>query len=569
MKKHRVAIILTLIVLFGLFLRFYQLGRQSYWMDEGYTINAVISAAHNGYANGSSLLDSGGQYFCPLYCYPTQLISQAVGQNAVAYRLLAAFFGIIFIILAYFLTKIFFQNKKAALLTAFFVAASYWQIAWSRQARWYTELEVFFWLALLFFYLFLNFYHSNFKKYLYLGLAIIFTIAAIATHKLAYLLPLIMLAWYLLSLQGSAAAGGDEAIPDPEKKTGLLHFVRNDKVKKSFIAILAAAALVAFAEYGLGLHFIAHALKNVSFHYNLPYYLSFYLRNYWFLLEIVIYGYISATPAQRRKMTLLLLPFLIYLIFLSFFTQIIHYRYLFHANLFIYILSAVTIIDIFGKIREKSKLFPLQPELDLDIPVAPASKTLPALLKNSFLWIIAILALIIILYFATGEGVIFPKNSYLLESDNPTKLHRPYYAYTPQPDFNAAYAAIKNNLQPGEIVISSHPHFNKIFLNQPGYWIKYNYLGMEDTPNTIFLSSQASSEGSVPYYREYYVGAAVINNLAELKNIIQTHHGYIVFDYMATDGRIDPAIINYIQKTLPIFFYNRINSYSQIWVYKF
>jgi len=80
---------------------------------------------------------------------------------------------------------------------------------------------------------------------------------------------------------------------------------------------------------------------------------------------------------------------------------------------------------------------------------------------------------------------------------------------------------------------------------------------MEDAPNIITDN------------REYYVGATVINNLAELQKLISDKHGYIVFDYQSTDGRIDPIIINYIQSNLKLFFYNEINSYSKIWVYQF
>ena len=508
MKKIYITIILTVVLIFGLFLRFYQLGNQSYWMDEGYTINAVISAIHNGYSGGSSILDSGEKYFCPLYCYPTQIISQAIGQTAFSYRLLAAIFGAIFILLAFWLTKIIFKSNKAALLTAFFVSFSYWQIAWSHQARWYTMLEVFFWLALLLFYLFLK-AKTNKQKILYFILSIIFTILAIATHKLAYLLPLIMLIWYFLVIPAQAG----------------IQFYRTSW-KKIIIAILLAAAVIAFAEYGLGLHFIAHAIKNVSFHYELPYYLSFYLRNYWPFILIGIYGYFSAKKEQKKNIALLAVPFLLYLFFLSFFTSLVFYRYLFHTTVALYVIGAVSTIDILDKIRYNY-------------------------------WKIISLFLLIILFFLTGEGVIFPKSFYLLEADNPSQLNRPYYAYTPQPDFNAAYASIKLNLQPGDIVISSHPQFTKIFLDQPGYWIKYDYLGMEDTPNTILNN------------KEYYVGATVINNLAELQKLISAKHGYIIFDYQSTDGRIDPIIINYIRSNLKLFFYNEINSYSKIWVYQF
>lgn len=499
MKKLNILLPLALIICLGIFLRFYQLGNQSYWMDEGYTINAVISGAQNGFSNGSSILDSGQKYFCPLYCYPTAKISELIGQNALAYRFLSALFGLIFILLTYFLTNTIFKNKKAALLSAFFVTFSYWQIAWSHQARWYTMLEVFFWLALLLFYLFLTVKNKK-QKIISLVLSIIFTLLAIATHKLAYILPLIMLAWYFIANR-------------PTKK-------------KAIISIAITLIVIAFAEFGLGLHFIAHALKKVSFHYNLPYYLSFYLKNYWLLILIAIYGYFNSLKEQKKKIVMLALPFVVYLIFLSFFTDIVHYRYLFHVTVIFYIIGAIATVDILEKIR------------------------------HSQLKIVS-LALLILVFFISGEGVMYPKSFYFLEADNPSQQNRPYYAYTPQPDFNRAYAKIKANLKDTDLVISSHPHFNKIFLNQPGYWIKYNYLGIEDTPNAVSDN------------KEYYVGAEIINNLEEFKNITQKNHGYIVFDYMATDGRISKDIISYIQDNLKLFFFDEKNSYSKIWVYQF
>ncbi|MEI6529373.1 MAG: glycosyltransferase family 39 protein [Candidatus Falkowbacteria bacterium] len=499
MKKTNTILILGFILFFGLFLRFYHLGNQSYWMDEGYTINAVISGTQNGYVNGSSILDSGEKYFCPLYCYPTAQIAQVAGQNAWSYRFLSAFFGLFFILLTYFLTKTIFKNQKAALLSSFFVAFSYWQIAWSQQARWYTMLEVFFWLALLLFYLFIK-AKNNKQRILNFSLSILFTLLAIATHKLAYILPMIMLAWYLLE--------------------GKLN------KKNIIISGLALVAVLIFAEFGLGLHFIAHAIQNVSLNYNLPYYLSFYLRNYWPFILIGIFGYFNAEKEQKKQITLIALPFLIYLVFLSFFSDIVHYRYLFHTTVAFYIIGAIVAIDITDKI------------------------------KHSYLKTISWF-LFVLVFFITGEGVIFPKNFYFLEADDPSQFNRPYYAYTPQPDFNLAYAKIKENLKPDEIVISSHPHFNKIFLNQPGYWIRYDYLGMEDTNKTIKQN------------KEYYVNAEVINNLDELKNITNTKHGYIIFDYMAIDGKISPDIVSYIQNNLKLFFSNEKNSYSKIWVYQF
>jgi 4-amino-4-deoxy-L-arabinose transferase-like glycosyltransferase len=500
-RKKSLFIFFALILILGLgaFFRFYHLGNQSYWMDEGYTINAVISGTQNGYINGSSILDSGEKYFCPLYCYPTAQIAELTGQNAWSYRFLAALFGAFFILLTYYLTKTIFKNQKAALLSAFFVAFSYWQIAWSQQARWYTMLEVFFWLSLLLFYLFLQTKNKQ-KQIIFFGLSLITALAAIASHKLAYLLPIIMMAWYLL--------------------------IKRPNWKKTLLASSIFIIILAIAEFGLGLHFIGNALKNVDWHYHLPYYLSFYLRNYWFFIVISIFAYFEADQEKRKKYTLIALPLIMYLIPLSFLSNVVHYRYLFHVTLPFYIIGASASLDLIGK------------------------------LKHTY-WKIISWTVIILIFFISGAGLIFPKNFYFLEADDPSQLKRPYYAYTPQPDWNLAYDKIKENLKPEETVISSHPHFNKIFLNQAGYWIRYDYLGMEDTNKTIKDN------------KEYYVNAEVINNLEELKELTNNKHGYIVFDYMAIDGKISPEINNYIQNNLKLFFFNEINSYSKIWVYQF
>ena len=104
-----------------------------------------------------------------------------------------------------------------------------------------------------------------------------------------------------------------------------------------------------------------------------------------------------------------------------------------------------------------------------------------------------------------------------IERKNPKNQNRPYYAYTPQANFNKAYKYIEENYTNQDIVISSHPHFNKIFLQKPGYWLKYKYNGVKYP----LISND----------KEYYVNADVIDDLSELKNITKNKHGYIVFDW--------------------------------------
>ncbi len=501
-KNYTIIILIALFVTLGGFLRLYKLSSQPYWMDEGYTVNAVISGIENGHKNFSAILDSGKIYFCPIYCYPTEFIAKIFGKNAFSFRLFSAVAGILFILIIFLIVKNLF-NANIALLSSFFISFSYWQIAWSRQARWYTLFALFFWLSLFFFY---KFFYGKKNKAANLSLAALTAVLAILTHKIALLLPIIALFWIII----------DYAI---DKKKNLIKFIKN--IALGIIFFIALALLM---KYAFNTNFIFAFCKKISFNYNLPYYLSFYLKNYWLLIIFSIFAIFNFK--EKNKAYFLILPVLAYLTVLSFLTNIVHYRYLFHITPAFYILASVGIIDIYKKIRHN----PLK-----------------------FIFIFAIISIFLI-----SNDAIFPQSFYLLESDNPAKLgQRPHYAYTPQPDFNSAYAVIKNSLQNDEIVISSHPHFNKIFLDRAGYWLKYSYIGIENNVSSIKND------------REHYVGAKVIDDLDELRQIMKNNSGYIVFDFMSIDNRIPQDEINYIINNSELIYFDEISDFSKIWVYRF
>lgn len=482
----------------GALLRFSELNRQSYWMDEGYTINAILSQTRNGTRRLAAILDSGQTYFCPTYCYPTAVIAHLLGDQPASYRLFSALCGFLFIFVTYFVTQTFFKNKNVSLLAAFFVTFSYWQIAWSRQARWYTLLEVFFWLALGAFYQFLQAETSK-KRAGSLVVSLISTVLAIATQGIAYLLPVILFAWYVI-----------------EKRPRMASVLTSGGITLAFLA---------FLEFGLGLRFIVPILQNLKINNHLFYYGSFYLRTYWPLLPLLIYAFFYRDAERRGNLTLVL-PFLLYLFCLSFLTDTIEYRYLFHVTPALFMISALACIDIIDRITHTY------------------AKTLA-------------FAVIVSGFFVTGLGIVSPKAFYALEADNPETLKRTHYAYTPQPDFTAAYTVIQQRLQPEEIVVSSHPHFNQIFLGQAGYWLGYDYLG------------RVGAERPTLPETEGYVGARTIRSLDELQGLMSAQHGYVVFDYMSVDGRIDKALTDYLQLNARLIFYAKTHAYSQIWIYQF
>jgi len=466
-------------------------------MDEGYTVNAVMSIT----GHGDTVLDSGQNYSCFTYCYPTALLIKIFGATPETYRLLATLAGLLLILAIFFITKKLF-SRNIALLSSFFMTFSYWQIAWSRQARWYTLFTLFFWLSLYFFYQ--SLYSEN-KRYLNVVLCTIFTVLSVLTHGLSYLLPVIFISWLLI----------DQII-----------------IKKKFnykkISLIVVGGIIIFYIFNLisNINIIGYLLTTFKLHYVLPYYLSFYLRNYWLFIILGLVALFSKENKYKKEMCLLLFTLGTYFISLSFFTDIVHYRYLFQVTPVFFILGSIGLLSLHQDIK------PLYGKI--------------------ILWIVTLG-----LFTTIAGGVFIPQTNYYLESDNPESFDRPYYAYTPQPDWSGAYDYIRMRKKANEVIVSSLPQFNKIFLGEAGYWIKYSYLGFDDT-------AEYSKNN-----KEYYVNAEIINNLAELQTLTSSKHGYIVFDYMVTQGRISDDILNYINNSLSLVFHEKTNSYSEVWVYKF
>lgn len=489
----KIIISLLVLIILGSTLRLYHLSEQSYWMDEGYTVNAVISVTETG----STFLDSGQHYACPTYCYPTALLVKQFGDSPANYRLLASLAGIIFIGTIFFIARRLFTTN-VALLTSFFITFSYWHIAWSRQARWYTLFVLFFWAALYFFYKLL---YDDTNKWRNGLLTATFTIAAILTHGLGYLLPFIFVVWAVI----------DRFL-----------FKKNLSKQSMGWLVLLGVFVILFAEYRMGI------VSNLSLHYELPYYLSFYLRSYWLFIALGLFGFFSLYESYKKEYLFLFTILLTYLIPLSFLTNVVHYRYLFHITPIIFIFGALGLVALYKEIKP--------------------------------LWARLLLCATVLTLFATvGGGEFIPQTQYYLESDNAETLgERPHYAYTPQPDWNGAYAYIKAERTPDDLIISSHPHFNKIFLQEPGYWLAYNYLGFDDR-----------AEYRTPDNREYYVGAQVLDDVAALRAATSNTHGFIIYDYMAADGRLSPELLTYITTTFELVYTKKDNNHSEIWIYRF
>ncbi len=489
-------LLLLLCLVGGAVLRLHSLGAQPYWMDEGYTINAVTALERTG----TDILDSGVRYSCPLYCQPTAWLASTLGDNAFSYRILAALAGIVFIAIIFLITADLFAPSIATLAT-FFTAFSYFQIAWSRQARWYTLFELFFWPALYFFY---KSWYGERRRALYGTLTILFTIATVLTHSLGLILPFIFAGWIII-----------DTIFISKK-------ISSKNLLLPLVTVIASSALIVFFAYPA----IRSLANNLGLHYEFPYYATFYFRSYWLMLILALVLLWRMRQRYTKQILFLIFVLLCYLVPLSLFTNLVQYRYLFHLTPILFILASLGTFEL----------------------VALCSRT-----YQKSLVVLAVLGL----FFATGEGVLFPRSTFFLESDNPATLpSRSSYLYVPQPDWNGAYAFIKAHRTPSDIVISSMPQFNKIFLDEAGYWIEYDYIGL------------AVGQPQITEGREAYVGAQVLASAAELASTTANQRGFLVLDYMALN-RISPEERAHIETRLKQVFYKKTNDYSQIWVYEF
>jgi 4-amino-4-deoxy-L-arabinose transferase-like glycosyltransferase len=130
-------IILILILLFGCFLRIYQLNNNPYgfFCDEasiGYNAYSLLKTGTDEYGTKWPLFFKAfGEYKSPVMTYATIPFVAAFGMNEFSVRLSSAIWGIIGIYAIYILAGVLF-NKKIGLLSALFLAVSPWHIHLSR-----------------------------------------------------------------------------------------------------------------------------------------------------------------------------------------------------------------------------------------------------------------------------------------------------------------------------------------------------------------------------------------------------------------------------------------------------
>ena len=182
---------LFLITLFAAALRFYKLGAWSFWIDEIYTVNHAT--AH--FSTFQLIIEHlpPNRNWVPLSVILTSQAFNIFGVNEMSARLTAAIIGILTLPLLYLPVRNMF-NTRVALITILLLAVSPWHLEWSQNARGYTSLMFLYTLALFAFY-----FGFEKDRISYILLFFVFLYLASSERLIAlFILPVILI--YLLAL---------------------------------------------------------------------------------------------------------------------------------------------------------------------------------------------------------------------------------------------------------------------------------------------------------------------------------------------------------------------------------
>jgi mannosyltransferase len=138
-KKNKEYILLSIILLFGAFIRIYALGQPPLWVDEAISGITAINIIEKGFP----VLDSGILYGRAYLFHYLQAFFLLFGQTDFLVRFASVIIGLLTIVLAYFVGKEY-SSKSGGIIAALFMAIFYLEVFYSRQARFYQLFQLLF-----------------------------------------------------------------------------------------------------------------------------------------------------------------------------------------------------------------------------------------------------------------------------------------------------------------------------------------------------------------------------------------------------------------------------------------
>lgn len=186
------------ILILAVFLRFWQITKLpvGFNADEaalGYNAYSILKTGRDEFGEWFPVaFTSFGDYKPPLYVYLTVPFVLIFGLSEFAVRAPSALFGVMTVILVYFISLKLFNNRTIGLISSLFVSLSPWHVHYSR-GGWETNIFTFL-LSLGIYFLVMS---INNSKFLYLS-AIVFGFSFYSYQGARLVAPLIALALFLI-----------------------------------------------------------------------------------------------------------------------------------------------------------------------------------------------------------------------------------------------------------------------------------------------------------------------------------------------------------------------------------
>jgi len=141
----------------------------------GYNVYSILKTGKDEYGNKFPILFKAfGECKRPTYIYSSIPFMRIFGLNEFAVRLTSAFYGMLTVLVMYFMVKQLF-DKEIAFYSSLFMAISPWHIHFSRIG--FEAISFIFWTVLLMYILF-----KSFKNFLYYYLAVVVYFIAFFTY---------------------------------------------------------------------------------------------------------------------------------------------------------------------------------------------------------------------------------------------------------------------------------------------------------------------------------------------------------------------------------------------------
>lgn len=525
LKKHW---ILSFLLIIGFFLRIWNLGTQSLWFDESISSIAALALLEKG----RPIFDSGFLYSRAIL--NTVFIAASFkifGVSEFAGRFPSVIFGVLTIGLVYVIgTK--WGNKRVGIIAAILLTFSVWEIAWSRQARMYQQLQFFYILSL---YLFYELWASkNIRILLPLGLSFA---AALLSHIFGYSLLVIFLLYLFLYYC--------------IENRGKILSKKIDWKKNIFPLAIAGLCLLILA-------------KNLDIIFNVLHTKVNYYDNYIYLLKkdlglflfLAVPGGTVIVEKDWKKGLLLILAIVLPLYFIFFHVLLFATRYLYFVTPLLFLLIGFFLDFLISFLQKQLERVFFQTSGTRNsakpgfmsralkrISISKVSTSdkqnlskKPNVVKRDRKFInrkflrknismIFIFSILICSLHYSSAFTYTPKTYYDLGVN------------APQSNFKEAYACVKANWSENDVIISAWTAPAKYYLGKNDYWLAFNVDG-RGAENYL-------NEGTS---QDVYTNASAIKDVQELGAVINnSERGWIVVDNLAWQ-KLSSDIKNYINK---------------------